>query len=92
MFMILNLMVELKMLEENELVNEEQEKADTICLGGSKHPLLLSHRFWDSDLSVFNWSDSFHISFCPIYEDFSMQMDLSFPEHKIFKTKGTIRS
>lgn len=52
-------MVYLRMSGENELENTRQEKSGTICLAGTKRPLLLSQRFWESDLCVFNWLDSF---------------------------------
>lgn len=56
-------MVCLRMLGESELENTGQEKTGTICLAGAEHPLWLSQRFWDSDLSMFNWSDSFLLFF-----------------------------
>lgn len=88
-------MVYLRMLGENELDGTGQEKTGTICLAGTKRPLFLSQTFWDSDLSVSNWSDSFILFFffsSPIYEDFSMQVNLSFAAREYFKTKGRTKT
>lgn len=52
-----------------------------------KGPLWPSQSFWESDLSVFSWLDSFHIFFALIYKDFSVQVHLSLHTCKFFQAK-----